>query len=121
MNHPIDERTLSETWEALVCDKKMKEYGLQEFDRLLKSQYENVIQVYAKTTTDRNSMIIVMDRAINGDLKAFYKAMIEKHNKDRKKDSRWSPYFNTIGGKYGIVSILPWTVISAADRMLLVF
>jgi hypothetical protein len=47
----------------------MKEYGLNEFDRLLESQHENIIQVYATTTTDNNSLIIVLDRAKNGDLK----------------------------------------------------
>jgi len=89
----------------------MREHGNNEFERLLLSQHENVIPVYATTTTDRNSLIIVLDRAKNGDLKSFYNSMLDKHNYHRKTKFKW----------IGIASILPWEVISAADRMLLVF
>jgi len=89
----------------------MREHGNNEFERLLLSQHENVIPVYATTTTDRNSLIIVLDRAKNGDLKSFYNSMLDKHNYHRKTKFKW----------HGIVSILPWDVLSAADRMLLVF
>ena len=98
----------------------MKEYGFNEFERLLLSQHENVIQVYATTTTDRGSLIIVLERAKNGDLKSFYDSLLDKHNKDRKSVSKFDPYANKIVS-YGIASILPWDVVSAADRILLVF
>jgi len=62
----------------------------------------------------------VLDRAYNGDLKSFYKALINKHNIGRIP-STWDPSTNRIDRGYGVKSILPWRVLSAADRMLLVF
>ena len=77
--------------------------------------------MFATTTTDNNSLIIVLDRAHNGDLKSFYKALINKHNISRIP-STWSPGDNMIDGHfYGIQSMLPWRVLSAADRMIQVF
>jgi len=102
----------------------MREHGNNEFERLLLSQHENVIPVYATTTTDRNSLIIVLDRAKNGDLKSFYNRFLDQHNKDRKTKFKWNADNNEIDGDdddWVIFSILPWGVLSAADRMLLVF
>jgi len=63
----------------------------------------------------------VLDRAHNGDLKSYYKALINKHNIARVP-STWYPTNNEIDGLYtGVTSILPWRVLSAAERMLLVF
>jgi serine/threonine protein kinase len=53
-------------------------------------------------------------------LRSFYEAKIEKHNNSRNKNSKWDPKSNKIGFR-GIPSILPWEVINAADRMLMVF
>jgi len=86
-----------------------------------------VIPVYATTTTDRDSLVIVLDRAKNGNLKSFFDRLLDQHNKDRKTKSKWNAYTNEIDGEDGksdrgvIFSILPWGVLSAADRMLLVF
>jgi serine/threonine protein kinase len=102
------------------CDEKMKEYGFNEYERLLLSQHESVIQVYATTTTDNNSLIIVLDNAKNGDLRSFYEAKIEQYGKGLNKNKKWDPKSNKIGFQ-GIPSILPWEVINAADRMLMVF
>ena len=99
----------------------MKEYGFNEFERLLLSQHENVIQVYATTTTDLGSLIIVLDRAKNGDLKSFYDNLLDKHNKGRKNVTKLDPHSNKIVVSYGIASILPWDVVSADYRILLVF
>jgi len=62
----------------------MREHGNNEFERLLLCQHENVIPVYATTITDKSSLLIVLDRAKNGDLKSFYDRFLDKHNKDRK-------------------------------------
>jgi hypothetical protein len=81
-----------------------------------------VIQVYATTTTDRNSLVIVLDRAKYGDLKSFYNTLIDKFNVDRKV-STWDYKFNRIDNEHvlnGIESMLPWGVVSAADRMMMV-
>jgi len=86
-----------------------------------------VIPVYATTTTDRDSLVIVLDRAKNGNLKSFFDRLLDQHNKDRKTKSKWDPRSNKMDGEDGksdrgvIFSILPWGVLSAADRMLLVF
>jgi hypothetical protein len=67
-------------------------------------------------------LLIVLDRAKNGDLKSYYNALLDEHNKDRSRLWEWNPTYNEIDGKdRGIPSILPWVVLSAADRMLLVF
>ena len=84
-------------------------------------QHDNVIQVYATTHSDKNSIIIVLERAKYGDLKSYYDKLINEHNKDRKKDSMWDPITNEINVNQGIVSILPWDVLNSADRMLMVF
>jgi hypothetical protein len=68
MFHPLDLYVISETWNAKICDSKIKKYAVNEFYRLLLSQHENVIQVYASTITKENSLVIVIDRAKNGDL-----------------------------------------------------
>jgi serine/threonine protein kinase len=72
------------------------------------------------TSTDRNSLVIVLDRAENGDLKSFYGSLIDLTKKG--KVFKWHPSHNEIDGKHGgIESILDWKEVSAADRMLLVF
>jgi serine/threonine protein kinase len=84
------------------------------------SQHENVIQVYATTTTDENSLIIVLDRAKFGDLKNYYEGII-KNKKDPESKEKWDPILNSLTSAYGFASILPWSVIGPEQRMLFVF
>ena len=131
MKNPIDNQILTQTDNAEKCDAKMKEHGNNEFERLLLSQHENVIQVYATTTTDRNSLIIVLERAKHGDLKSYFKTIIDNHNLSRMRKWYWNPVNNKNNDKVkdryrdfeyiGIVSILPWGEVNAGDRMLFVF
>ena len=91
------------------------------------SQHENIIQVYATTTTDKNSLVIVLDRAKFGDLTSYYEGIIQKKENPNSYE-KWNPAFdkiykNTIkqGGNYGLASILPWSVIGPEQRMIYVF
>ena len=89
------------------------------------SQHENIIQVYATTTTDKNSLVIVLDRAKFGDLTSYYEGIIQK-KENPKSTEKWNTEFNTIhdttkAGGYGLESILPWSVIGPEQRMIYVF
>jgi len=84
-------------------------------------QHDCIVQVYAQTTSDKGSRILVIQRAKNGDLKAFYEKKIDSNNKGRTKVFKWNPENNQINGLLGIESILDWNVLSASDRMILVF
>lgn len=122
MINPLDNQELTQTMNAESCEKIMKEQGLNEFERLMLCQHESVIQVYATGTTDENSMLIVLDCAKNGDLYSFYDKSIDSINFDRCEFfCWWDPLTNNIDTNGGIASMLPWWMISAADRMLMVF
>jgi hypothetical protein len=99
----------------------MRRYTENEFDRLLLSQHEHVIQVYAKTISDRNSLIIVLERAKYGDLDSYYSKLIDKTNRDRETLYRFDPYSGKIDQDIGIASHLSWRIVSVAMRLLLVF
>lgn len=70
------------------------ENGKKEFEWLLLTQSECIIQVYATTMTDKNNQLIVMERAKNGNLEEYYGAFLDKFNKDRKGESKWCPLTN---------------------------
>jgi len=70
------------------------ENGKKEFEWLLLTQSERIIQVYATTMTDKNNQLIVMERAKNGNLEEYYGAFLDKFNKDRKGESKWCPLTN---------------------------
>jgi hypothetical protein len=53
-------------------------------------------------------------------LETYYKKILELHNKDGKNVFKWHPYENKADGDEGIESLIPWQVLSAAERMLLV-
>ena len=121
MFNPLDKQYLTQTVNVPKADAKVRQQGENEFERLMLSQHENVIQVYATTTTDNNSLVIVLDRAKFGDLMSYYEGIIQT-KQDPKKVSKWSPSYNKIDGfRGGISSILPWSVIDASERMFLVF
>ena len=89
------------------------------------SQHENIIQVYATTTTDKNSLVIVLDRAKFGDLTSYYEGIIQK-KENPKSTEKWNPAFDKIHDTakldgYGLESILPWSVIGPEQRMIYVF
>jgi len=63
----------------------------------------------------------VLDRAENGDLKSYFNNLICKHNFIRR-DSKWDLFYNVIDGKDGgVVSVLPWDIVNAVDRIMMVF
>jgi len=120
MFNPLDKQYLTQTVNVPKADAKVRQQGENEFERLMLSQHENVIQVYATTTTDNNSLVIVLDRAKFGDLMSYYEGIIQS-KQDPKKVEKWWPDVNIIHDDYGIASILPWSVIDASERMFLVF
>jgi len=122
MFNPLDKQYLTQTVNVPKADAKVRQQGENEFERLMLSQHENVIQVYATTTTDNNSLVIVLDRAKFGDLMSYYEGIIQS-KQDPKKVSTWNPVWTKIDNENfeGIASILPWSVIDASERMFLVF
>jgi serine/threonine protein kinase len=121
MLNPLDKQYLTQTVNVPKADAKVRQQGENEFERLMLSQHENVIQVYATTTTDNNSLVIVLDRAKFGDLMSYYEGIIQS-KQDPKKVSTWHPHSDVIDAIWGgIASILPWSVIDASERMFLVF
>jgi hypothetical protein len=79
--------------------------------------------VYATTTTDKNSLVIVLERAKFRDLKSYYEGII-KNKKNPESIEKWNPGTlsqNYLNGYYGFTSILPWSVVGAEQRMIYVF